>query len=271
MMKNLGNGILDRKLIFITGTARSGTSLVTKVLDAHSKVAILMENIFWNRRRYWRKANFWNNENEFASKVKKVYARLDESVVGNKVGSPDVWSADDIHKFCQLFKNFKIIFVIRNPIAVALSRLERESDDHFNARAYENFLLDFRNDFTAWMSLWRQSINIFWQFQDRYPDRTYLIYYEDFCENFRDQAEEICNFLELPFPDNLLRWHHLSHHDRNGALKDDLKYEDRPVKKVERNKDIPNQLTEALGKIQMYWELWENREIETANSLREGS
>lgn len=52
---------LDKPLIFITGAPRSGTSMITKVIGAHPDTAILMENIFGNRRRHWTKAEFWNS------------------------------------------------------------------------------------------------------------------------------------------------------------------------------------------------------------------
>jgi hypothetical protein len=40
--------VFKKNMIFITGAPRSGTSLVTKILDSHPEHAIVMEDIFIN-------------------------------------------------------------------------------------------------------------------------------------------------------------------------------------------------------------------------------
>ena len=54
--------MFNKPLIFITGAPRSGTSLITKIIDAHPDVAVLMENIFENRLRQWTRADFWKED-----------------------------------------------------------------------------------------------------------------------------------------------------------------------------------------------------------------
>ena len=82
---------MNRMGVFVTGAPRSGTSMLTKVIDAHPDVAILMENIFQNRRRHWIKADFWNSPHTLKEEVSKVFSKLNEPVIGNKVCTPDVW------------------------------------------------------------------------------------------------------------------------------------------------------------------------------------
>lgn len=256
---------LNKQLIFITGAPRSGTSLVTKVIDAHPNVAVLMENMFCNRRRHWVRADFWNSLETLRKEISKIYARLEEPIVGNKVCTPEVWSADDINMFCNLFVDFKIVFVVRNPIQVALSRLRRENhedEEIYNDDARRSMLLDFRSRFLTYTSSWRQSIETYWKFKDRHPGKVHLVYYEDFCHRFETEAEILCKFLGIPLSENILRWYEFPHHDANGRMKGELKYPDRPI--FIRNsvrQEIPDALLEAISTIRWQFECWQKREL----------
>lgn len=259
------NDPMDRKGIFITGAPRSGTSMITKVIDAHPDVAILMENIFQNRRRHWNKATFWNSQQTLKEEVCNVFSKLNEPVIGNKVCTPDVWSADDILQFCHLFQDFKIVFVLRDPVQVALSRFRREDyAEEFNGIARENILLDFRSRFLTYTSSWRQSVETYWRLRDGYPERVCLVYYEDFCQNFEDEVKKLFTFLNLPFREEILNWHQYPHHDFKGDLISDLKYKDKPVG-IENNKgdNIPieakEQLNVAINSIDIHYSLWKKR------------
>ena len=75
-------------MIFITGSPRSGTSLVTKVLDSHKDIALLMENNFGNRRRHWSMPQEWSSSKLLSKKVGQVYKDIQEPIIGNKVCSP---------------------------------------------------------------------------------------------------------------------------------------------------------------------------------------
>lgn len=258
---------LDKPLIFITGAPRSGTSMITKVIGAHPDTAILMENIFGNRRRHWTKAEFWNSPKTLRSEVKKIFRNLNEPIVGNKVCTPDVWSVDDIMTFGNLFQDFKIVFVVRDPIQVALSRFYREDyEAEFNQAARRNILLDFRSRFFTYSSSWRQSIETFWKLRDGFPEKVYVVYYEDFGRNFDNQVERLCDFLNLPLHDNMLNWHQLPHRDARGELKHNLKYPDRPINVRQYSvedltEDIRSMLLKALASVKSHRELWLAREL----------
>jgi hypothetical protein len=263
-MKQFGyTNPLDRPLIFVSGPPRSGTSLVTKVIDAHPDVAVLMENIFSNRRRHWQRAGFWNSPQTLGYEVTKVFRKLKEPIVGNKVCTPDVWSADDINMFCHLFSDFKIVFMVRDPVQTALSRLNRENLAlHFNDEARRHMLLNFQSIYLTFISSWRQSIETYWKFRDRYPDKVYFIYYEDFCADFEHQAQMLCQFLGVPFSEDVINWHELPHHDANGDLKADLKYPDQKIfLKNPVEQEIPKALQEAVVTIQWQYECWQRRTL----------
>lgn len=261
------NDPMDRMGVFVTGAPRSGTSMITKVIDAHPDVAILMENIFQNRRRHWSKAAFWNSPQTLKKETDSVFAKLKEPVIGNKVCTPDVWSADDILLFCRLFKDFKIVFILRDPVQVALSRFRREDyAKEFNEMSRKNILLDFLSRPMTYASSWRQSVENYWRLRDGYPEQIYLIYYEEFCRDFEAEARKLFTFLGLPFCEEILSWCQYPHHDSDGNLVNDLKYSDQPVK-IKTNSDetiapaLKEQVNAAINSIQTLYDLWEKRLI----------
>ena len=255
---------LSKQLIFITGAPRSGTSMLTKIIDAHPDVAVLMENIFGNRRRHWMRADFWKSPEALSEEVSKIYAGLDHPIVGNKVCCPDVWSAEDIHMFCNLFSDFKILFVVRNPMHVALSRYKRENySEEFSDEARQHILLDCGTQFHTYASSWRQSIEIYWKLRDAYPNNICVVYYEDICNDFEYEIEKICEFLRVSFREEMVNWHRFPHHDKHGALRKDLKYPDMPVKRVAStiSDSAPNGLIDAMSTMEVFIELWERRNL----------
>lgn len=256
---------LKKRLIFITGAPRSVTLMLAKVVDAHPDIAVLMENIFGNRRRHCLRADFWESCKKLRKEVAKTYAKLDKPIVGNKVCSPDVWSADDIHRFCGLVLDFQIIFVVRDPIHVALSRFKRENFlTEFNNKARQNILLDFRTQFLTYSPSWRPSIETYWKLRDGHGDRTYIVYYEDFCHNFDRHTEYLCHFLRIPFSEDMLNWYRLPHHNAYGHLQRDIKYPDAPVQCANSNlqeNELPEDLKEAPSSIEWLRVLWEKRQL----------
>jgi hypothetical protein len=256
---------LKKKLIFITGTPRSGTSLLTKIIDSHPDIALLMENIFGNRRRHWMRAEFWNSSQQLKKELKKTYYQLKEPVVGNKVVTPDVWDAGDIFQFCTSFQSFKIIYIVRDPKEVAFSRLKREPKDFlkvYSIEAQKNILLDFRSRFHTYISSWRQSIENYWKLKDAVEDKIKLVYYEDFCQDFENHIRDIFLFLNIDFSEKVLNWFDLPHHNQNGHLEKNLKYPDTGIitPSVSHEK-IPKQLDEALELIKWQYDLWKNRNL----------
>ena len=222
-----------------------------------------MENIFNNRRRHWIRDNFWSSENLLISEVEKVYANIKEPIIGNKVCTPDVWSPEDIYMFCRIFINFKILFVVRNPKGVILSRYKRENYDlEFTNESKRKLLLDFRSRTQAYLSSWRQSLEAYWKLKETVPERVKLLYYEDFCINFKKEIMVVFNFLKIHFSENILNWHKYPHHDAKGNLVKHLKYEDTEIynKKIEE-KELPNDFKKFFTNDNMHFILWKQRRL----------
>lgn len=256
--------LFEKPFIFVTGAPRSGTSLLAKIIDAHPDTAILMENIFGNRRRHWQRADFWDSPPRQKQEVEKAFAAVAEPILGNKVATPDVWDAGDIVRFCRLFKEFRVVFIVRDPAAVALSRRRREPEDffrEFNAEARQNILIDFRSRFHAYVSSWRQSVENYWRLKDGFQDRVQLVYYEDLCDDFAAQVRAVFQGLGIPFHPRVLAWHELPHHDARGELVRDLKYPDAAVAPRGEAPPVPAELQEALAGIPFQHSLWRQRKL----------
>jgi len=238
--------------------------MLTKIIDAHPDTAILMENIFGNRRRHWQRSGFWDSPESLGKEVEKAFAAIPEPIIGNKVATPDVWDSGDIARFCRLFNDFHIVFLVRDPAAVALSRLRREPEDFFKVfteEARKNMLIDFRSRFHAYVSSWRQSVENYWRLKDGFGDRVRLVYYEDLCGEFESQVRGIFHFLGIPFASQVLTWHERPHHDAQGALVRDLKYPDEAVGPRGEPLEVPAELQNALGLIPSQYVLWRQRKI----------
>lgn len=241
--------------------------MLTKIIDAHPDVGVLMENIFDNRRRHWVRADFWSAESGLRRRVEDVYSRISEPVIGNKVCTPDVWSADDIHRFCRLFTDFTILFIVREPESVLVSRYKRgDHENEFNEAARANLLLDFRSLFHTYASSWRQSIEIYRALRDRYPDKVKLLYYDDFASNFDDAVDRLPDLLGVERSDELRRWNEKKHYDAQGRLRQDLKYKDREVRRSthtadELPADVQADFADAMQGIEAHRKLWEERAL----------
>ncbi|ACM19808.1 hypothetical protein Geob_1448 [Geotalea daltonii FRC-32] len=254
---------IEKSFVFITGTPRSGTSMLTKVIDAHPDAAILMENLFGNRRRHWERASFWNEPQLLQAEIEKVYSPFKQQLIGNKVCTPDVWSAEDIVTFCQFFSDSKFIFIVRDPIEVALSRFRRENyDKEFNSFARQHMQLDFRSRSFTYTSSWAGSIQNYWFLKELFPTKTLLIYYDDFCNTFEDHLHTLVDFLDLPFSEKMLKWHELPHHDSEGVLQVNLKYDDEPVfVNKSKSSSLTDELMLAMATIEPLYNRWKKRSL----------
>jgi hypothetical protein len=230
--------VFDKPFIFVTGTPRSGTSLVTKIIGAHPDVAMIMENILGNRRRHWQKADFWDNKEQLQIEVFNFYRQFNEPILGNKVCTPDVWLFNDIIDFCSLFHNVKILFIIRDPKAVIVSRHKRENHDvHFNKLAKTKLPLDFTNRTRAFISSWSESISVYERLKTIFTSNVQIVYYDDLVKDFETNARDVFKFLEVKFVPEILDWYKTPHYNASGVKVSDLKYTDTTVFSKQVNLD----------------------------------
>lgn len=253
---------IDKPYIFITGAPRSGTSMLTKVIDSHPDIGIFMENIFGLRRRHWQFPEFWNNEEELFKVVQSEYSKIKEPIVGNKVCTPDVWNTDEILKMASFFSTTKVVFIVRNPIDVINSRFKRDNETEYNNLAKKYLCLDWQEKNYTTLSSWRQSIEVYWKLKEYYQKDIYLVYYDDFVISFEEEVKKLFDFFNIDFHENILSWYEQEHYDAKGNLKKDLKYKDQKVKKIQNHEisELQPDLFEYLNTLPHY-NLWKKRAL----------
>lgn len=181
--------------IFVVGLPRSGTTLVERVLAAHSKVQGLGE--LANVHLWARKAEDHPAVLQDAQKLADFYADTLPEIADTAVAFVD--KAPGNYAFlgamAQAFPNAVILNVERDPRDVALSMWRT----HFGAGG-----LYYTHDL-KWMAAEANRYRRYMQhWRDVLPDRIYNVQYEHLVRNLEDTARELAGICDLTFEDSML-------------------------------------------------------------------
>ena len=221
------------KIFFITGRGRSGTWLLQSLLDSHSKICVAPEALFiknlhpsYKGINKWTKDTiqqfvddlfldakiplWWNLEKEetlsylnkhsradykFAEYCKLVYSLFaskkgkDENVLlGDKNPEYTLFQKDML----QIFPNSKIIHMVRDP--------------RDNIPSYQKVSFDLNNP-GALAYRWNYYNKAFLDAKKSYPNNILLIKYEDLLQQPEQTLKSICDFIDVPFNDSILKSH----------------------------------------------------------------
>lgn len=215
--------------LFIMGSGRNGSTLISSILNNHPKIFIPPEKtIIPFAIRYWHLHPFvsWNKKidvifeelskpsmwvadfNDLKSSLKKCPLKNQNInyILHNiymeyagiyKKDNEIIWGDKTpsntlfISLIKKQFKGSKVLFLIRDPRAVMSSFLEM---------IYSNN--DQRFDFLMWR--WKISILKYKQLKRQYPNEVLLMKYEDFVSNPSFQTQQIVEWLGLDYLDDLL-------------------------------------------------------------------
>jgi len=195
----------DKKIIFIVGMTRSGTSLIEQVLSAHEKVAGAGELPFFadgiyqefsdskKRRRIHLENNFDFStiSNKTLNNVKNFYLdkvnelKFSQEYIVDKAPLNFKW----IGFIKKIFPNSYIINSNRDPMDICWSNYKQNYAQSNLAFSYDlKNLAEFYNLYTEYMKFWSENL-----------DGKYLlnIQYENFTENFEDEVKKLLNFCDL--------------------------------------------------------------------------
>jgi hypothetical protein len=255
--------ILKKRFFFISGCPRSGTSFLVKVIDSHPNVGILMEQTFGNRRRLNLRSKSWKNRSKLKQKTCKILKRISEPIIGNKVCCPDVWTIEDILQFCSIWPDHDIIWILRNPVDVLVSRHNREASDHYSKEARELMPLNFKTNFTAWASSWSICVQNYITLKHKYPDKLHLVYYEDLITNFEQTVGSLFTKLGLSQANEVHQYHQMAHYSALGKKEFNLKYKDSRAHLTPHiiTDELRQQISEALEPYAYHIGLFENKTL----------
>ncbi len=201
--------------IIITGMHRSGTSLITRALW-YSGV-FLPPPLDQNLETKWMISindhllkvfqGSWDSPDTYIRNVKRKelfeirYKNFLVEMAYNHLTPLDNmrWCWKDprttltIPFWDKFFPESKILFIIRNPIDVAISLKERHKNDfnYNNCPSYYNF-----SDINEGILLWQKYNTFFLQYYPEIENKCMFIKIEDFMDSSIDVINKICSFLE---------------------------------------------------------------------------
>ena len=200
--------ISNKKLIFICGMPRSGTTLLEQIISSHREVLATGEN---NYLSYFIKNNYMN---KFKLDGKKLYRDIFSSE--NKIQKyyfdllnqnkflSNISTDKSIQNFLWIgfikifFPNSKIILTERNSRDISLSIFKINFKNGFMNFAYsQNEIAEFYNNYIDLINFWK---NLF-------QGEIYTVSYEKLIRNPDDQIKDIINFCELTWDENCLNHH----------------------------------------------------------------
>ena len=187
----------DKRIIFIIGMPRSGTSLIEQVLSAHEKVAGAGELTFLTDAIY---KEFFLNTNEFdmsiisKEKLKKIQNFYMDKI--NQLNYSEKYIVDKAplnFKWAgfikMIFPNSYIINSNRDPMDICWSNYKQYYSSSNLGFAYSlKNLAQFYNLYDEYMNFWQKILG---------RENLLNIQYESFTENFGDEVKKLLNFCNL--------------------------------------------------------------------------
>jgi protein-tyrosine sulfotransferase len=216
------------KIIAIGGCARSGTTLTRVVLDSHSTIIIGPPTSVFIPIKLdtydiaFRLALDAERVNYIAATSAGDRVRFIEALAleCKRAYNKTIWgdkTARNVHRFDWILRHFpnsRVIHVIRDGRDVVCSL-----KNHRRRQVIHGELQPLKNEMPLEICIdrWTRSINdgLVYRGDSRYHE----IRYEDLVENPEATIKQVCGFLNVPFEDNMLKFHQVK-----GPLRDPIRF-----------------------------------------------
>ena len=199
----------NKKLIFILGMPRSGTSLIEQILSSHEKVFGAGELDYLNRiikKKFLINNNSFNKKNidsyknkDFEECQKEYFDYLNifqqkEKYLVDKTPLNFRW----IGFILKFFPNSKIIHCSRNPMDICWSN-------------YKNYFASFNLNFTYNLNNLGKFYNLYHDLMNHwnnlFSDKIYHIKYENLINNSETEIKKLLQFCELNWDQKCLKFY----------------------------------------------------------------
>ena len=211
--KNIKKNPSDKKIIFICGMPRSGTTLIEQIISSHSEVLPTGENNFLSM---FIKENYLKNFSLIEEKISKnIYSKknLFSEYIYNLFDEYNfvsgVYTDKSVQNFLWIgfikifFPNSKIIITDRNKRDVCLSLFKTNFTNGFMNFAYnQKEIAEFYNLYLEIINFWKETLS----------DDIYIANYEKLIENPEFEIIKLINFCDLRWDTNCL------YHDKNKSV-----------------------------------------------------
>ena len=203
--KKIKKEIIKKKIIFICGMPRSGTTLVEQIVSSHNQVVATGENNFLSS---YIKKNYIENFNLFENKIFNDFYSKDNLIQDNffnllddQMYNSQVFTDKTVQNFLWVgfinifFTNSKIIITDRDPKDICLSIFKINFKNGFMNFAYD------QKDIANFYSLYSDMIN-FWK--KCFPEKFYTIKYEKLVDNPEIEIKKLIKYCDLEWDPNCL-------------------------------------------------------------------
>lgn len=181
--------------IFILGTQRSGTTLLTRALSAHPDIfiqnEISVENVFKGASSKNNLLTNINNEihRRHGLEITEMLKQQNKTLWGLK----DPQLTEHIDSLKQFLPESKFIIIVRDGRGVVNSYIGNKWGLGTNA-------------YTG-AQRWKREVQQQKQFMAKYPENFILIKYEDLVTDMEKQARKVCKHIGIEFKAEMLAYH----------------------------------------------------------------
>ncbi len=204
-----------RKLALLCGHARSGTTLLEYVIDAHPGVISAEESMVFHNKAYYPLGRLVDRNTTFVSsldwfpartmrQVRAEYFRGIESLLGEPIGDRLLLDKNpantfDVPAITRIFPENKFVAALRDPRDVCLSCFMQP--------------VNILPDTAAWLSLegtvehYAAIMGLWAAWKPCLGDLAVEVRYEDLVDNLAATARRVLEFLGLPWDERVMRFH----------------------------------------------------------------
>lgn len=227
---------MTKKLIFVGGIPRSGTTLVQNVLDSHPEISGGPEfdripNIVDLRNRLVQSAKVGRIDYYVdQSKIDRLVANFISGLLEHDhldrqttlISEKTPWNILYFMELAKLFPQAKLIMILRNPLDVYSSMktvARRASKKGIKPP-------DYTTDVKLAVAYMEAAYKLMEACHKR-PERFMLLRFEELLKDLEKQARGLCQFLEVEWSPSMLEFDRLSHPGQDQMTKDQVWYTDK--------------------------------------------
>ncbi|GLX82102.1 sulfotransferase family protein [Thalassotalea eurytherma] len=180
--------------LFILGTQRSGTTLLTRILSAHPALfiqnEISVDNVFANHDK-----SSICHAIDLEIQKRHQHNIIDLMKQENKThwGVKDPQLTEHLDKLQLFIDDAKFIIILRDPRAVVRSYIENKWG--LGTNAYTGALR------------WRSEVALQRKFAVEHPDKVLIIRYEDLVSDLETIMKKVCGFIGCSYDDSITEYY----------------------------------------------------------------
>ncbi|MFD2168195.1 sulfotransferase [Thalassotalea euphylliae] len=195
---------LDKKIVFVAGFPRSGTTLLDNILDTQDALVLSERNIFYKLIKYIESTGLKYPQDltrisieQIVEYQEKFFEFIDEqgyrSEEHHTIIEKGPHLTEHIPLIKQIFPDSKIIVCLRHPLDVAISCFQQE----FVLNNYNSHLVRFDDI----VRRYNKVFSLLEMYTEQKHHDVFCFRYEDLIENFSKEMESIFSYLQIDFDD----------------------------------------------------------------------